>query len=358
MKLLRLLKTLDDLAEVLLFDVLLATKRRRRVCGALAAGALLALYLVSGYLVAPPPADVPFARIPAEMPGGLSIAEQDLISRAVGEGRIDRIAAARLRPLLMRESRELDRISVHTDPAILAQWCRIVSARRAADVGMLLIARGLLLRQDFQHMAAQNAWLAALRLGAAMTVPQDREDDVAAHVLGGLLQVRATRLLREEQLGGHLARIMGDDVLRDLAVRPSLIATSAGVVRRYQARVHRILDTWVRTNALPGGHASLRAVLPWRESARRSIAPAIAAGIDARYDEQASALMRGVLPPPRDARAGLANRALALISDDDAARVAGDFLFVGSFPGLADYGRFCVKREAEIAALAPMIRKP
>jgi hypothetical protein len=347
-KLLHVLKKLDDLAEVLVYDVLLATPRRRRVAAVLTGTVAMGLYLASGFLVAPAPVEPAHLGVPIVPLAGLEIADEDLIARAVNGRRVNQRFVDRMRPLLESNSVELERVSVRQPPELLAQWCRVVGTRRATDVGLLLLARGLVLRHQGAIMAAQSSWLAALRVGAALTVGHGRDEDVGSHVLGGVLQTKAVRLLCQETRAGRFYAMMAREAALDLVTRPSLAAGLAGQLARYHERARGIVETWVSTNALPRNLESLRYYLPIREGARREAARAIRFHLDQLFGEQISAWQHGRPPPMRHELPGTVDRALTLVSSEATAQVAATLIFVRTMPNLDSYGRTCVDRDVEM----------
>lgn len=157
----RWLVVLDDLLEKLIFDVALATRKRRRIAFALAACTAVVFYGVSGLLFVPA-VETPWESCVTE-PYALgaipSIFREVARTRIVPAGR-----EAELERALASSARTLDRIVAGVrgaDPVPLTSQVAYFIARGASDS---LTARGVWNARRGRGDLAMDDWIAVLRL--------------------------------------------------------------------------------------------------------------------------------------------------------------------------------------------------
>lgn len=181
----RLIRLLDDLLEILIFDVALATPRRRRVAAAIAAACGVVFYGISGLLFVP--VVTPSAEIVDGAPYLLQEASgsfPDLLRVVAVERLVPAGRGAELERALEGQAARLDRLVsllASTRPPALEQRPRYRELRSAA---WALVARGVWHAEGDRGGAAMLQWFTALRL--ARVVAQGSVGR-PANVLDGLV---------------------------------------------------------------------------------------------------------------------------------------------------------------------------
>lgn len=372
MKLFRVLRMLDDLAEVLIFDHLLATKFSRRLACIAVSPLVLAAYVSSGFWMSPaplPPASAQRALSALERPA-LPAAHVDLAAQVVRARTITSAQDTELRRVLDSNRRELERYtSVAGDASgALHAICQRTGTVRVSGVATLLCARGLLFAREGLDSSAVMDWITVLRLGNALSlVPPADKSDLSAHVVGGVLENTAVRLLSEHLRTRDLEPAESAEIARTLSSRTSLTSSLCFRFERESDELAAMLRNWAQTNQLPAACRGLRFYLPVVAASRRTVAARMIARIDDALHEIADRAQTGAAIPPRPPflvthvagwavhlgpGTGWSDRLATLWSNERAADLAARLILCWRSTRLEDYARTCQGLEAEAQALS------
>lgn len=386
MKLLRVLRMLDDLAEVFLFDVLLATKIRRRLCTGAVSAVALAAYVSSGFWMAPgsdgrPSLVVAAPGCSARLPWpnsmanpALPAAHVELASCVLRERRVPPGQLAELRRVFDEHRFELDRYAVvaGSNPHLLAEICALEGLSRVSGMIKLFLARGILSASENEGASAVFDWITALRVSATLTRPAPfgqgpRESlDFAGHAVGGVLENAAVRLLTGQLHAVGLTNAENAEIVRALSERTPLTTGAALMERAELVALEDMLRTWAATNVLPTRYRGLRFYMPVVAGSRQVVAERTIALLTAHYNQQANLIALDLPLPPRPAvrishvggwavylseGAGWSERLATLWSNDRAADLAARLLVSWSPKSIDTYAMDCRNHELEVAAL-------
>ena len=374
MKLFRVLRTLDDLAEILIFDLLLATPRRRRIISLAAGTALLAAYASSGFWMAPPPAPMPpppLVHATVRPMPGLPDAETELAAEIVRNGKIAPARQETLAAVLQARHYELDHIVTLAGQrwGALAVETLNQGLARSAGIGTLLLARGAVLAADGEPSAAVRDWLAVIRLSQALTMPGVRDQlrtDLAAHAAGSVLENTAVHYLTKAVEAGSLNQAELAAIAATLRDRRALGQALAVEYRDESECLAAMFAGWAASNQLPAAYRGLRFYLPVLESNRAVVAQRAAELVRAALRERSDCLLDGRPLPERPAcsvtrlagwnfhlteGASWTDRFATLWSNDRAATVAATLMLNWRPRAIDDYARACQRLEGEVATL-------
>lgn len=373
MMLLRVLRALDDLAEILIFDHLLATNLRRRLASVAASILMLAAYASSGFWMAPSappsPPSAPGAMPATERPA-LPGAHVDLAAEIVRTRNITPAQDLALRRVLAIHEHELERyLTLAGDTTgLLYSACERTGHLRASGVATLLLARGLLMARVRLDSSAVKDWIAVLHIASALAIlaPADPRD-LSAHVVGGVLENSAVRLLSEQLRTRGLDRSESAQIVRSFSVRTPLGFMMGRQLKLDLDEQEAIWTTWARTNHLPASYRGLRFYLPVAAASRRAVAKRVLAQLSAQLFEIVDRAQSGAAiprrPPVRIAHvagwaihltdgAGWSERLATLWSNDRAADVASRLVLCWRSSHVEDHARSCQRLAAEARALA------
>lgn len=369
MKLLRVLRVLDDLAEVVLFDVMLATPKRRRLC-ALAAGSIgLAAYMSSGFWMAPatlPPSFERAAPIQSAMPG-LPAEQVEIAADMVRVGKIDPSRQAVLEKALEYHRFELDRfVSLAGGTELqMGYTCYSLGIARVSTVATMLLARGIIYAHD-EPSAAVRDWLTVLRMADVLQVPAVPER-VAEHAVASVLTNTAVGLLDKVVRTAELMPAELSTINRMLTQRPKLHESYSVQFAFEASRLRSMLEHWAATNELPLMYRGLRFYLPVNAANRRAVAARAIEQIESRLHELYVRTAVGDAPPARapvsiahvagwavhlTPGAGWSDRVATLWSNDRAADVAATLILCWRPRAAEGYVRSCQATERAAAELA------
>lgn len=368
LKLLRVLRMLDDLAEIVLFDHVLSTPRRRRLALACVGATAFFAYASSGFWLAPPPLP---PRAPAAAPlflrpvPGLCPAHVDLAAEIVREHTVSSAQLGRLAAAMRHYDAELDSTValVGAGDGRLQPVCRALGLTRTCGLVTMLLARGKLSVSRCESSAAVRDWITALRVTATMTEPGG---DMTAHAVGGVMQNTAVRLLGEALDTGVLCRSEREQIRAALADQTELTLALALEYERESERLRTMLSTWAETGRLPAEYAGLRFYLPVVESSRRAVAKQAADLIDWKLFTLARTVSQGDRVSPRPPvqivhvrgwafhvfeGATWTDRIATLWSNDRAATLCANLLLCWRSSATDDYARSCQRLDADTRKL-------
>lgn len=369
MKLLRVLRVLDDLAEVVLFDVMLATPKRRRLC-ALAAGSIgLAAYVSSGFWMAPatlPPASGCAAPVAAAMPG-LPAEQVEIAAEMVRVGKIDPARQAALERALEYHRFELDRfVSLAGGTELQMHYtCASLGLARVSTVATMLLARGMVYAHD-EPSAAVRDWLTVVRVADALQVPMVPER-AGEHAVASVLTNTAVGLLDKVVRTAELMPAELATINRMLTERRKLHETYAVMFSFEGSRLRKMLEHWAATNELPLMYRGLRFYLPVNAANRRAVAARAIETIEQRMADLYVRTAVGDALPERAPvsiahvggwavhlleGAGWSDRVATLWSNDRAADVVATLLLCWQPRANENYARSCQSTERAAAVLA------
>lgn len=368
MKLLRVLRILDDLAEVVLFDVMLATPRRRRLC-ALAAGTIgLAAYVSSGFWMAPhtsPRFPERIERAAPAMPG-LPAEQVEIAAEIVRVGKIEPGRQAALERALEYHRFELDRfVSLAGGTDLQMQYtCSALGLARVSTVATMLLARGVIYAHD-EPSAAVRDWLTVVRMSDALS----QQDRIPEHAVASALLCTAVPLLDKVVRTSELMEAELATIAEMLMHRRTLTQTYTTHFMEEGRQIRRMLEHYALTNELPAAYRGLRFYLPVKASNRKAVATRAANLIDGHLAGLALATVQGEHLPPRaplsivhlggwnwhlTEGAGWGDRAATLWSNDRAADVVAALLLCWRSRASEAYATTLQKTEREAAELAKL----
>jgi hypothetical protein len=271
MKLGRLVRKLDDVAEVLIFDVLLATRRRRLVAGTLAAVAGLALYVFSGFLLptAPYMLSVTLDSKPAIDDKTWSTGSGKAMDVAV-DFEIRPGDVAPLTKDLEAQRRTLNGIVELTSRGTFTfpnEPC-FKYVREAAN---MLVARGVLTGNEGNYSGAID-FRAAARLGRSVGRGANGRGLLIDAMIGVACERVAVRAMTKVARDGRMSDSAAAIILADLSARPRQVDPLEMSLRSERDYLLGIVARWVKDGSLPLEFAygtPLRLWLPVRAGARR-----------------------------------------------------------------------------------------
>jgi hypothetical protein len=365
-QLLKFLRTLDDLAEIFVFRVILKTPLRRHAVGCALASAMLALYMASGFLLAPASTVEYRAQRTATVRSTSGLAPQilELVDEIIADGAVKPHQLLQITSLLTETRSILNLQHSRRHTHLVRAWLRAAGPRQAGDVGMLLIARGILRVQAGQSDDGVGDWRATLRLARTLMLSGAARSDLESHAVGGFLEDIALATLSRHAVRGEMTTRQALNLIADLDQRRPAMASLADHVRTSAHKLEDVIADYARTNSLPRRFAGLRLYLPLTEDARQDAAARMSSVVDEVYENYAQALERGqVLPTPQAdtiVRVGnwrvflgrnttWADRFFSLVSSSKAADLCGQLMSIWSFPRLTRYALHCqaLDRQAE-----------
>lgn len=352
----RSLRLADDLLEVLVLHVLLATPLRRKVVAATGLAAALSLYAFCGFIGAPAPksdAPVPYGAPPFTSAWG-NDSEHEL-ARAVAErGFVRPDERARLERYLHAHREALD---TTVDLARTAAPVRLARTPWFADLRKLskaLTARGALFASIGESDLAVRDWLAVVRLGYSVSWGSTTDGSTVLFLMiGTAIQRDATTALRAH--ADRLSPRQASLVLRELDRRhvekapiPAVLSNEA-----YLARV--AVWEWAQSNrwneSIPA--EPLRLWLPIGADARRDAAETICARITQAFDAATTRVLQGepAAPPPSKDEFGLIEGVAGIFNSSTGVDLAARYILAMATPDLPAVFNRLQKLEHEIRKL-------
>lgn len=272
----RVLQAADRLLEILIFDTLLATPRRRRAVAIHLGCTALTFYALSGWLFIPHPtfqAD-PISGAPYIDDASWPRTDPDVAALAVD---------SKLTPeRIMILHRELGRHAVQLAHAMALldlpeppSFRCVPDFRVAREAASLLTAHGVELARVGRYDEAVHEWLHAIRLGRVMSRGAAHPPTLIEGLVAVATQRRALLALVDLAEKHHLSPLGAVLVRRELALRDREGApTLNALLRGDAAGVNRELDRSIANGQLDGlGSAAdiLRLVLPVRLADRAKL---------------------------------------------------------------------------------------
>jgi hypothetical protein len=302
MKVRRTLRRLDDLAEVFIFDVALATPARRLCCFLLAAGLTFAAYMTSGLIfpgkITPhaPQDSTPY------LPNHLA---SDRFASAL-EATVDVVAALKVEPMeaepialeLKPHQALLDAAVALAQNEILVPFNGSPDMQKVHQLCTLLAVRGSLLVEQEQPDAAVADWLAIGRIGRALG-QRPGLDAVAA---AATLERWSFRFLQHFAESGQMSLVQAATVREALERRRGEVTAFGTLVEREAGRIVEEVRRVAREGALadhPNWEA-LRLWLPARRGARAAALEQLADRLESYLQGLVRELRAGrSVAPPR-----------------------------------------------------------
>lgn len=272
MRIAKLVRKVDDLAEALIFDVMLATPRRRWVAAGLAACAGVALYALSGLLVP--------TKTYAE--SQTLSCEPVLDDKAFHAGSGAYILVAQEGTIARGDAAKLDADLAANDAAVHRMVSRMAggpvtfpeqpSFKVMRQAGHLLIARGVRAQLRGAEHAAVQDWIASARLARSVARGKQGRGVLIDAMVGVAMERCSIKAMARHARSGAMSARMAARVLDDLAARD--VEPVSVVMQREQEWVQDVLRRWADDGAWPEGGVDawpLKLWLPVTAGGRRDM---------------------------------------------------------------------------------------
>jgi hypothetical protein len=242
-KLWRRVSRIDDVLEVLIFDVMLGTRWGRRATAGLAAVAGLALYLVSGALFTPPASLVLERRDSSPLIDDARWEQPSAeLRQSVEALAIEPAHRARIETELARRAPELERArALLLDESWKFAGQPYFGSMR--ELATLFVARGLLRASIREHdEMAMVDWVTAARVGVAMATRRPRRPTMMEGRLSTKCEMMALGAIRKHVDAGrmgHFQEIVLDQWLGARRRYGRDMATYTAGEREFRERILR-----------------------------------------------------------------------------------------------------------------------
>lgn len=241
-KLRTVLGILDDLLEMLIFDILLATRRRRWVAAGLTGFTGLMLYLVSGILFTPTttiPLD-PVSSAPyiddATWKSPADVVSQTCSQRTVPAGGLPALEAE-----LEKHQDLLTRVRAKLEAQNPPHFSQVPNFRNVRELGNLLVARGVWRSERGESCAAMRDWLTAARLALVVADDRHRPITLIEGMISTGIERQAMRAIQAHVDAGRTIPCNATKFTDYLEVRARYNRTLAGYLRGERAFAERML---------------------------------------------------------------------------------------------------------------------
>lgn len=252
MKMARTVRLIDNVLEVLVFDVALATPRRRRVAALLVAMAGLAAYLVSG-LVFTPTLQIEFDPISTApyVDDATWQAPGPVIAETLSDMKITPARDKALAVELGKYSRQLQSVYNLLDAVPPPRFAGVPRYRTVRDIANLLVCRGLWRAARGEGDEAVRDWVASARLGLVMARGSSNTGAVLVEgMISTAIERCALRALKQHIDAGrleHRQEVRVDQYLKERARCPRTLASYMRGERKY---FENIMEQAVRNGSL------------------------------------------------------------------------------------------------------------
>jgi hypothetical protein len=284
------LRTLDNVAEFVLFDLLLRTRFRRRL--AVAGAALLGLvtYIFWGVLWAPPCCPAPRSERPYvpgfcdPYPGHWAEDVAEAARQFIDDPARCPAPKEPVLRVLRERAQDLDRAGAMIRSTQPPAFSRVPEYRQVRYLGYLLVARGKIRIQQGSAMEGVQDLVAAHGLALLFAGGYDRHLPLLMEGIGAAsIFKRANRTLVRGLDSGWITG-PAQRLLAEYIANPGTAWPVVGTFLRGELEYHQeVLEEWVRTNRWPEWHwieASLRVALPTGADERRHAADLIRAALE------------------------------------------------------------------------------
>ncbi|MBI3894101.1 MAG: hypothetical protein HY303_21490 [Candidatus Wallbacteria bacterium] len=303
-RLARTLRLLDDLLEVLVLHVLLATPGRRKVVSAACLLGAMALYAASGFLLAPVPqlASVTVDAAPYAT-GWNDPAGFDVRGQVLSTGRIAPGDAEALEATLAANEATLDRAVSLTEEGCRTMFCKTPSYRMLRRLTDALVARGIQFVSRGLIDDALRQFSAVVRIGRIAAWGGSKGPVFIEGMIGCAIERSALRPLTELVFSGRMKPAQARYVLQRLDPRATRRPTVEQHLRGERYALHCALDDYAADNRWPADQDEwlLRLVLPARDAGRKAAAEELSRRVDGAIARLVHAVERHVpVPGPRE----------------------------------------------------------